>query len=133
MPLERLFLDISAIVVVATLLGLLARWLKQPLILGYVLAGIILGPSLFGFISEPQVIGVLSSFGIAFLLFLVGLELDLSKLKVIGRPSLLLGFGQVLFTAVVGFGIFRIFLFFFLPPPLFFFFFLTFFFSTIHF
>ena len=109
MPLERLFLDISAIVVVATLLGLLARWLKQPLILGYVLAGIILGPSLFGFISEPQVIGVLSSFGIAFLLFLVGLELDLSKLKVIGRPSLLLGFGQVLFTAVVGFGIIRFF------------------------
>ncbi len=103
MPLERLFLDISAIVVLATVFGLLARWLKQPLILGYVLAGVVLGPLVLGFISEPSVVEVLSTFGIAFLLFLVGVELDLGKLKVMGRPSLLLGFGQVIFTAVIGF------------------------------
>lgn len=109
MPFERLFLDISAIVVMATVLGLLARWLKQPLILGYVLAGVILGPAVLGFIAEPQVIEVLSTFGIAFLLFLVGLELDLNKLKVIGQPSLILGFGQVAFTAAIGFIIVRAF------------------------
>jgi len=85
------------------------RWLKQPLILGYVLAGIILGPALLGLIYEPEVIRVLSTFGIAFLLFLVGLELDWAKLKVIGRPSLLLGFGQVLFTACFGYGLIKLF------------------------
>lgn len=109
MELERLFLDISVIIVLATVLGLMARWLKQPLILGYVVAGILLGPTVFGFIAEPDVISVLSSFGIAFLLFLVGIELDLSKLKVIGRTSLVLGIGQVAFTAIIGYIIVRLF------------------------
>lgn len=109
LPLERLFLDISLIVIVATLLGLIARWLKQPLILGYVLAGFILGPAVLGFIDQTETIKVLSTFGIAFLLFLVGLELDLDKLKIIGRPSLLLGIGQVIFTALLGWLIIRLF------------------------
>jgi len=109
MPLAGLFLEISAIVILATLLGLVARWLKQPLIIGYVLAGVILGPAVAGFIAQPEVISVLSTFGIAFLLFLVGVELDLAKLKVIGRPSLALGVGQVLVTAAIGFVIIRFF------------------------
>ncbi|MDP3986385.1 MAG: cation:proton antiporter [Candidatus Veblenbacteria bacterium] len=109
MPLEQLFLDISLIVVVATAFGLVARLLKQPLILGYVVAGVVLGPSVLGLITQPEVISALSTFGIAFLLFLVGAELDLGKLKVMGKPSLLLGIGQVVFTAVIGFALARFF------------------------
>ncbi len=106
---ERLFLDISLIVVTATVLGLIARLLKQPVILAYVLAGVLLGPAALNLIDETRTVHTLSSFGIAFLLFLVGLELDLRKLKSLGKVSLLLGLGQVLFTSGIGYVLVRLF------------------------
>ncbi len=106
---QPLFLDVSVIIITATIFGIVARWLKQPVILAYVIAGFILGPAVSGYLVEPEFINNLSSFGIALLLFLVGLELDLRKISHIGRVSLALGFGQVVFTAALGFLIVRLF------------------------
>ncbi len=103
------FTELGIIIIVATILVLIARFLRQPSILAYVATGVILGPVVFNFIDNPELLGSLSSFGIAFLLFLVGLELNLTKLKAVGKPSLILGIGQVVFTALFGFLILKVF------------------------
>lgn len=83
--------------VVATMAGFIAKLLKQPTIPAYVLTGILLGPIL-GLIKDPTNIASLSEIGIAFLLFIVGLELDLRKLKDTGNVALV---GGLLRTAAL--------------------------------
>ncbi len=100
---NSILFQIGIIIVFATLLGLLSRLVKQPMILGYILSGLILGPEFFGLIQDRSLIGSLSELGIGFLLFMVGLELDLKKLKHLGSVSLWAGLGQIFFTFVFGF------------------------------
>lgn len=95
------FADISLFIVVAAVLGLIARTLKQPLIIGYLIAGILL--SWFGLIKDHDSLMSLSNIGIALLLFLLGLEMKLKELPDIGRVALLTGIGQIVFTSSVGF------------------------------
>lgn len=99
----HLFLNLSIILVLATALGILARRLKQPLILAYIFAGILI--SVFGIFRQvdQSFLEVLSNFGIAFLLFLVGIELKIEDLKYVGKAAILTGIGQIIFTAIVGF------------------------------
>ncbi|MFA4937349.1 MAG: cation:proton antiporter [Patescibacteria group bacterium] len=106
---DSFFTEIGLLIIIATIFGIIARFLKQPLILAYIAAGVVLGPQALGLIKQPEFITSLSSFGIALLLFLVGVELNLVKLKAIRKPSLILGIGQVLFTAVFGYLIIRLF------------------------
>ena len=87
---QNIFFDIGFIVIISTLLAYVARLLKQPLIPAYVIAGIILGP-LLGFITNLGVISNLSEIGIAFLLFIVGLEINIRKLKDVGLVASLGG------------------------------------------
>lgn len=89
--------DIGLIMVLATLAGFIAKLLKQPTIPAYVLTGVLLGPIL-GLIKDPSSIASLSEIGIAFLLFIVGLELDLRKLKDTGNVALV---GGLLRTAAL--------------------------------
>src|SRR3989338_2807776 len=77
---ENIFLDIGVIIIVAAVGAFLARLIKQPLIPAYVIGGIILCPVL-GLIANNESIATLSEIGIAFLLFIVGLEMDFRKLK----------------------------------------------------
>ena len=77
---QNIFFDIGFIVIISTLFAYLARFLRQPLIPAYIIAGIILGPYL-GLITNTEIINNLSEIGIAFLLFIVGLEIDIKKLK----------------------------------------------------
>jgi len=82
--LETIFLDIGIIIIVAGLLAYLARLLRQPLIPAFIIVGIILGPVL-GIITDKSVVDALSEIGITFLLFSAGLELNLKKLKEVGK------------------------------------------------
>ena len=100
-----LLYDIGLVIIVATILAILARWLKQPLILGYVAAGIIIGPTVLGLIKNQDSISILSELGITFLLFMIGLELDINKLKQMGLPATIGGTLQVLFTFLAAFGV----------------------------
>lgn len=100
---DSAFLQIGLIFIFATILGLVIRFLKQPLILAYFLTGIALG--YFGgsrFVSS-ETLALLSQFGIAFLLFMVGLELKLTDLRQIGKVAMIVGFGQMIFTFLAGF------------------------------
>src|SRR3990167_3816353 len=97
------FLQLAAVLVLAAVLGIVARSLKQPLILAYILAGLLI--SILGLFKgiDKTVLELLSNLGIAFLLFLVGIELKIEDLKYVGKAALLAGIGQILFTLLVGF------------------------------
>jgi len=84
--LDPIFLSIGLIIIVAGVGAYLARALRQPLIPAYILVGILLGPVL-KIITDKTIITAMSEMGIAFLLFSVGLELNLKKLKDIGNVA----------------------------------------------
>jgi len=97
------FLQLALILVLATILGIFARVLRQPLVVAYIFSGIII--SVFGIFKgiDKAVLELLSNLGIAFLLFLVGIDLKIEDLKYVGKAAIFTGIGQILFTALVGF------------------------------
>jgi len=99
---DNIFLDIGLIIIVATFFGFIARIFKQPLIPAYVVAGLVLGPIL-QIITNKSIIATLSEIGIAFLLFIVGLEIDIKKLKSVGLVSGLGGVIQSVTLFTLGF------------------------------
>jgi Kef-type K+ transport system membrane component KefB len=99
------FGQIAAILLIAAAVGGLARLLRQPLIIAYIAVGILVGPSALGLVTATEQVALLAEVGIAVLLFLVGLKLDLHLIRTTGPVALLTGLGQVLFTSVLGFGI----------------------------
>ncbi|MBO4793880.1 MAG: cation:proton antiporter [Deltaproteobacteria bacterium] len=83
--------DIVIIVVSALVAGVVAQRLKQPLILGYIIAGMLVGPGGLGLVGADQMhnIGLLAEIGVALLLFALGLEFSLKKLQPVRRIALI--------------------------------------------
>ena len=104
-----LFFEISVIILVATAMAGLMRLLKQPLIVGHIITGILVGPHFFNLIHSQDTIKIFSQFGIAILLFIVGLNLSPKIIREVGKISLITGIGQVVFTALIGFLISKVF------------------------
>jgi len=101
--LESAFSQIALILLVAAVVGFLANLLRQPLIVAYIFVGILLGPAFLGLVSASDEIELLAKFGIAILLFLVGLKLDISLIRSTGLVALTAGVAQVLITMGIGF------------------------------
>ena len=80
---------IAIVAVAATLCGLLMARLKQPEIVGYILAGIILGPAGFGLVSDREQVGALAELGVLMLLYFVGMELSLRSFRHLWRVGLI--------------------------------------------
>lgn len=97
------FHEVALLLVLAAGIGFLGLLLKQPLIVSFIAVGILAGPSALNLVSATEHINLLSELGIALLLFLVGIKLDLQLVRKLGTVSLLTGLGQVLFTAVFGY------------------------------
>ena len=76
---EALFVEIGIMIIIATIGGMIAHFFKQPLIPAYIIIGILLGP-VFGVLTDATVLEGFGIAGIAFLLFIVGLELNIKKL-----------------------------------------------------
>jgi Kef-type K+ transport system membrane component KefB len=95
------FSQIAILIVAAGIFGVIARTLKQPLLIGYLFAGLALG--IAGLVSDIALLESLGSVGVALLLFLLGLEMKLSELPAIGKTALLTGCGQIIFTSSIGF------------------------------
>jgi Kef-type K+ transport system membrane component KefB len=101
---SSLLYSIGLSIVVASLLGYLARLIRQPLILGYIAAGVLIGPQGFRLIENQEEVAVLSELGLAFLLFIVGLEIDVKKFRSSGTASVVIGTLQVVLCSVLGVG-----------------------------
>lgn len=93
--------EFGLILVIATLLGIIAKILKQPLILAYLIAGILIGPFVLGLVKNMDVIRSFSTIGIVLLLFLVGLELNPRRLLEIGIPAIIIGLAQVTISGLI--------------------------------
>lgn len=100
---DNVFLQIGVIVGLASLGGLLTLYLKQPLIVAFIALGILLGPSGVAWVEASSEIELFARLGIALLLFVVGLKLDIHVIRTVGPVALASGLGQVLFTSVIGF------------------------------
>lgn len=97
------FVEIAAILGLATFTGMVGQKLRQPLIIMFLATGILAGPSFLGIIQSYEQIKLLAHIGIALLLFIVGLKLDLHLIRTIGPVALATGLGQIVFTSLIGF------------------------------
>ncbi len=96
--------SLGLIVVTAALFALAGRVIRLPSIIVYIAAGLSLGP-FTGLLEVDKSLDLIAHVGIALLLFLVGLELSLDKIRDVGRVAVAAGIGQVVFTALGGFGL----------------------------
>ncbi len=97
------FAEVAVLLVMAAIIGLFGILLRQPLIVSFIAVGLIAGPSALNVVQSDAQIGLLSELGIAVLLFLVGIKLDVKLIRSLGQVALLTGLGQVLFTSVFGY------------------------------
>ena len=98
---QGILFDIGLAIFSATALAYVARLLRQPLLLAYIGAGLLIGPPVFGLVHSEETISELSELGLAFLMFIVGLEIDLKKLVNSGRIGALVGTIQVVACALL--------------------------------
>lgn len=94
--------DIAMSIVTAWLLGVGANLVRQPLILAYLLAGFLLGPSGLAWVRSQDSISVISELGLIFMLFMIGLEIDLKKTKQAGPVILVTAWVQIIGSTVLG-------------------------------
>lgn len=99
---DNIFIQLAIILGLSSMLGLITYKFKLPLLIAYLIGGVLIALAGFFDIHNSAALSFLPDIGIAFVLFLVGMELDLREIKSLGRPILLAGILQVLITAVLG-------------------------------
>ena len=99
---ETFLRSLGILIVTAALFAFVARVVKMPAIVAYLLAGLVLGP-VTGIVEVTDDLAHISEAGIALLLFVVGLELSFAKIRDVGKVAIVAGLGQVVFTAAGGF------------------------------
>src|SRR3989344_3424592 len=97
------FLELGFVVIVAALLGIAMRMFRQPLILAYLATGLLFSALGLYSIAQHETFSIFSNLGVMLLLFLVGLEINYTSVKMVGKTSILLGLGQIAFTFGIGF------------------------------
>lgn len=97
------FLELSMILVVGTSIAIVMRMLRQPLIVGYIATGIIVGPYALNLLHSRDEMELFSKIGVSILLFIVGLTLNPDIVREVGKPAVITGIGQIIFTSLVGF------------------------------
>ena len=108
---QEVLLYISIVIGIAALLTVIARTIRQPPLIAYLIAGILISPALFGSsfapligenIAASQLIQAFANIGVAFLLFIVGLSLDFRVLKEIGGVASIAGIAEIVITGGIG-------------------------------
>ena len=94
--------DLVVVMVIAAAVTIVFYKLKQPVVLGYLLAGLVVGPGAFGLIHDGESIHGLANLGLIFLMFAVGLEFDLKKLRKVGLPAAIVAAAE--FAAMLAIG-----------------------------
>lgn len=102
---QNIFFELSIVVAIAAIISIFMIMIRQPLMIGYIITGIIAGPLVLDIVHTSDTMAAFSQMGIAFLLFIVGLNLNFNTLREVGMVSLITGIGQVVFTFVVGYSV----------------------------
>lgn len=108
--LSPLFLDLAMILITAGVITIIFKWLKQPLVLGYIVAGFFIGPYFpwFPVVSDAKDVQVWSEIGVVFLMFAVGLEFSLKKLKKVGATGGITAVTELFLMFLIGSSLGRI-------------------------
>ena len=103
--LPALFFDLALILVTAGLTTVIFKWLKQPVVLGYIIAGFLIGPNFewFPVINDHTSVETWSEIGMVFMLFGIGLEFSFKKLKKVGGTVGITALTELVTMCVVGF------------------------------
>jgi CPA2 family monovalent cation:H+ antiporter-2 len=103
--------DLAVVMIVAAIVTVLFRQFKQPVVLGYILAGVIIGPHTppFPLIADKHAIETLSELGVIFLMFSLGLEFSLRKLRAVGATAVIAATLEILLMVFVGYELGRLF------------------------
>ncbi|MFT4312600.1 MAG: cation:proton antiporter [Candidatus Woesearchaeota archaeon] len=96
------FIELSIITLLAFFIAFILSRVNQPLIVGYIISGVIAGPYFFNLLVSTDGYEVFAHIGVAFLLFIVGLHLNIKLIREVGIVSLVTGLGQILFTLLLG-------------------------------
>jgi Kef-type K+ transport system membrane component KefB len=99
---HELIHDIALCIIAAWALGVLAQFLHQPVILAYLVGGFAIGPAGFGLVEGQESVSIISELGLIFLLFMIGLEIDLKKIISAGTSILVTAASQILGGVAVG-------------------------------
>src|SRR3569832_358468 len=92
---RELIRDITLCILFAWVLGLAAHFFRQPLILAYLVAGFAIGPYGMGWVRSQESIRTISELGLIFMLFMIGLEIDLKKIVRSGKVILISAATQI--------------------------------------
>ena len=95
--------NLAVVVLIGAVFGVIAKILKQPTILAYLATGIFIGAVGIFSVGGNETFRAFSELGIMLLLFLVGMEINYTSLKLVGRSSLFVGLGQVIVTFIAGY------------------------------
>ena len=101
--LHSVFGEFALLLIISAAAGAMSLWLRQPVLIAYIVVGIVAGPAVLGLVTAHDQIDLLAQVGVAILLFVVGLKLDLQHIRHIGPVALATGLGQLTFTIVFGF------------------------------
>jgi Kef-type K+ transport system membrane component KefB len=99
---HELIANITLCILFAWAFGLLAHFTRQPLILAYLIAGFLIGPFGMGWVKSQESISIISELGLIFMLFMIGLEIDLKKIVRAGRVILFAAGGQLIGGCILG-------------------------------
>lgn len=102
---NSVFAELSLVIVITAGVSLFMKLIRQPLILGYILAGLLVGPSVLGLIHSVETFEAFSSIGIALLLFIIGLGMNVSELRKLGRVVLITALASLFTVGTIGFTI----------------------------
>lgn len=97
------FTQLSLVIVVAAIIAYIVRLFKQPMLIGYILAGMVVGPSLLHVIDDKHAFETFSEIGIALLLFIIGLELSVAVIRRLGKAVFLTAGALLLTVGTLGF------------------------------
>ncbi len=103
---HHLLQDITYSIAAAWILGLAAQYFRQPLLLAYLIGGFALGPFGFKLVESAESVSAIAELGLIFLLFMIGLEIDLKKIVSAGRSITLTALSQIVGGMMLGVGFF---------------------------
>jgi monovalent cation:H+ antiporter-2, CPA2 family len=97
--------DFAIIMIVAAVMLMITYKLRQPMVIGYILAGMVIGPYTppFKLIQNVETVNVFAELGIIMLLFVIGTEFPIAKLKSVGKTSVIVGVPESLGTLIIVF------------------------------
>jgi Kef-type K+ transport system membrane component KefB/voltage-gated potassium channel Kch len=99
---DNIFSGLSIIIAIAAAISLFMRFIGQPLLIGHIITGIIVGPVALNIIHNPTSLSIFGDIGIALLLFIIGLGMNPTVIKEVGKASVITALSELALVSVIG-------------------------------